>query len=84
MLIIKKKQDLRGRRFGRLEVIELIEFDESHKRNHKWLTNCDSKPSCVKKTRTKNTQEIIYNGIDRVDNEIGYEIGFDVGRYNHK
>lgn len=41
MLNIKSKQDLTGKTFNRLEVLKLLEVDESYKRNHKWLTKCD-------------------------------------------
>lgn len=38
---IKKSQDLSSKRYGRLLVVELVEIDESNKRNHIWKTICD-------------------------------------------
>lgn len=38
---MKEKQNLIGRKFGKLLVIDLVKLDESPKRKHIWKTICD-------------------------------------------
>ena len=67
--------DKTGRRYGKLTVLGLhkIETLSSGKKRSLWLCKCDSVPKSVKKSEYGHG-EFVYNGIDRVDNSVGYTI----------
>lgn len=56
---IKPNQNLIGRKFGRLSVIDIVEIDNTRNRNHTWKTMCDcgvekiTNSYCLKYEKTK-------------------------------
>ncbi len=54
--LINPKQNLIGRKFGRLIVKDIISIDDTPSRNHKWITLCD----CGNEKKT-NTYCLKYN-----------------------